>query len=40
VWAAYLHGRAGERLAADLGVVGSLAREQLDQVPRVLMEIG
>ena len=40
VWAAYLHGRAGERLAADVGVVGSLAREQLDQVPRVLVEIG
>ena len=40
VWAAYVHGRAGERLAAAVGVVGALAREQLDQVPRVLAEIG
>ncbi|MPZ97173.1 MAG: hypothetical protein GEU96_20235 [Propionibacteriales bacterium] len=40
VWAAYIHGRAGERLAAATGVVGALAREQFDQVPRVLAEIG
>jgi ADP-dependent NAD(P)H-hydrate dehydratase len=40
VWAAYIHGRAGERLAAAIGVVGALAREQLDQVPRVRAEIG
>jgi hydroxyethylthiazole kinase-like uncharacterized protein yjeF len=40
VWAAYLHGRTGERLSADVGAVGFLARELLDQVPRVLLEIG
>lgn len=40
VWAAFLHGRAGERLSAEVGVVGFLAREELDQVPLVLMEIG
>jgi ADP-dependent NAD(P)H-hydrate dehydratase len=40
VWAAYLHGRTGERLSSDVGAVGLLARELLDQVPRVLVEIG
>jgi ADP-dependent NAD(P)H-hydrate dehydratase len=40
VWAAFLHGRAGERLSAEVGVVGFLAREELDQVPLVLVEIG
>jgi hypothetical protein len=35
VWAADVHGRACERLAPR-----ALAREQLDQVPRVLAEIG
>jgi ADP-dependent NAD(P)H-hydrate dehydratase len=39
VWGAYLHGRAGERLAAEVGPVGSLAREQPGQVPQVLREI-
>ena len=39
-WAAYIHGRTGERLAAEIGPLGTLAREQLDQVPRVLAEIG
>jgi hydroxyethylthiazole kinase-like uncharacterized protein yjeF len=38
-WAAYIHGRTGERLAAEIGPLGTLAREQLDQVPRVLAEI-
>ena len=40
VWAAYLHGRAGERLAAAVGALGALAREQLDHIPQVLAEIG
>ncbi len=40
VWAAYVHARAGERLTAALGPVGSLAREQLGQVPLVLGEVG
>jgi ADP-dependent NAD(P)H-hydrate dehydratase len=40
VWAGYLHGRTGERLASEVGAVGFLARELLDQVPRILVEIG
>jgi hydroxyethylthiazole kinase-like uncharacterized protein yjeF len=40
VWAAYVHGRTGERLAADVGPLGALAREQLDHVPQVLAEVG
>ncbi|GAB7190121.1 NAD(P)H-hydrate dehydratase [Kineococcus sp. NUM-3379] len=39
VWAAHLHGRAGDRLAADVGRLGFLARELPGQVPRVLAEI-
>ena len=39
LWGSYLHGRAGERLAADVGPVGSLAREQPRVVPTVLTEI-
>jgi ADP-dependent NAD(P)H-hydrate dehydratase len=40
VWAAYTHGRTGERLAAEIGPLGALAREQLDHIPRVLAEVG
>lgn len=40
VWAAYLHARAGERLAAAVGRLGYLARELPAAVPRVLDEIG
>jgi hydroxyethylthiazole kinase-like uncharacterized protein yjeF len=40
VWAAYLHGRAGERLAAAVGPLGALAREQLDHIPQVFSEVG
>jgi hydroxyethylthiazole kinase-like uncharacterized protein yjeF len=39
VWAAYLHGRAGERLAAAVGKLGFLARELPAEVPRVIAEI-
>ncbi len=39
VWAAYLHGRAGERLAASVGRLGFLARELPPEVPRVVAEI-
>ncbi len=39
VWAAHLHGRAGDRLAARTGRLGYLAREVVDEVPRVLTEI-
>lgn len=39
VWAAHLHARAGERLAADVGTVGYLASELLAQVPAILAEL-
>jgi ADP-dependent NAD(P)H-hydrate dehydratase len=39
VWGTYLHGRAGERLAAEVGPVGSMAREQLAHIPLVLREV-
>jgi ADP-dependent NAD(P)H-hydrate dehydratase len=39
VWAAHLHGRAGERLAARVGRLGFLARELPPEVPRVLAEV-
>jgi hydroxyethylthiazole kinase-like uncharacterized protein yjeF len=36
VWAAHLHGTAGDRLAARVGRVGYLAREVADEIPLVL----
>jgi ADP-dependent NAD(P)H-hydrate dehydratase len=39
VWAAYLHGRSGERLAAQVGRLGFLARELPPEIPRVLAEV-
>lgn len=39
VWAAFLHGRAGERLATTVGRVGFLAREVPACVPLVLSEV-
>jgi hydroxyethylthiazole kinase-like uncharacterized protein yjeF len=39
VWAAHVHGRAGDRLAARLGRLGYLAREVVDEIPLVLVEI-
>jgi hydroxyethylthiazole kinase-like uncharacterized protein yjeF len=39
-WATYLHSVAGERLASAVGGLGFLARELVDQVPRVLAELG
>ena len=39
VWGAYLHARAGERLAASVGQVGYLARELPRAVPAVLAEL-
>jgi hydroxyethylthiazole kinase-like uncharacterized protein yjeF len=38
-WAAHLHGRAGERLAAAIGKLGFLARELPAEIPRVQEEI-
>jgi ADP-dependent NAD(P)H-hydrate dehydratase len=39
VWGAYLHARAGERLAGELGPLGYLARELPAAVPAVLNEL-
>jgi ADP-dependent NAD(P)H-hydrate dehydratase len=39
VWASHLHGRAGERLAAQVGRLGFLARELPPEIPRVLAEV-
>ncbi|GHE09126.1 NAD(P)H-hydrate dehydratase [Klenkia taihuensis] len=39
VWAAHLHGRAGERLAAAVGRLGFLARELPPELPRVISEV-
>lgn len=39
VWAAYVHGRCGERLASEVGTLGYLARELPAQVPAVLAEL-
>jgi ADP-dependent NAD(P)H-hydrate dehydratase len=39
VWGAHLHASAGERLAARVGPLGYLARELLDETPRVLTEL-
>jgi ADP-dependent NAD(P)H-hydrate dehydratase len=39
VWGAHLHATAGERLAARVGPLGYLARELLDEAPRVLTEL-
>jgi ADP-dependent NAD(P)H-hydrate dehydratase len=39
VWASYLHGRAGERLAAQVGRLGFLARELPPEIPRVIAEV-
>ena len=39
VWAAFLHGRCGERLASSVGRLGFLARELPPEIPRVLAEI-
>jgi ADP-dependent NAD(P)H-hydrate dehydratase len=39
VWGAYVHARAGERLAVTVGAVGYLARELPHEVPAVLTEL-
>jgi hydroxyethylthiazole kinase-like uncharacterized protein yjeF len=38
-WAAYLHARAGERLAGSIGRLGYLARELPPTLPRVMAEV-
>ena len=39
VWAAYLHGRTGERLSSSVGPLGFLARELPGEIPHALAEI-
>jgi ADP-dependent NAD(P)H-hydrate dehydratase len=39
VWAVHLHGQAGDRLSANVGRLGYLARELLEQVPHLLAAI-
>ncbi|MCE1179031.1 MAG: NAD(P)H-hydrate dehydratase [Micrococcales bacterium] len=39
VWASYLHGRAGERLASEVGPVGFLARQLPLELPHALAEV-
>ena len=39
VWGGWLHGRAGARLAAEVGTLGFLAREVADRVPHALAEL-
>ena len=38
-WGVWLHGSAGDRLAARVGPTGYLARELLDGLPAVLVEL-
>ncbi|MGI9155505.1 MAG: NAD(P)H-hydrate dehydratase [Marmoricola sp.] len=39
-WGTHLHAAAGDRLASRVGVVGFLARELLDELPLLLVELG
>jgi NAD(P)H-hydrate repair Nnr-like enzyme with NAD(P)H-hydrate dehydratase domain len=39
VWGGYLHGRAGEQLAVDVGPLGYLARELPGRLPALLGEL-
>jgi ADP-dependent NAD(P)H-hydrate dehydratase len=39
VWAAYLHGRSGERLSSSVGRLGFLARELPAEIPRAYAEV-
>jgi NAD(P)H-hydrate repair Nnr-like enzyme with NAD(P)H-hydrate dehydratase domain len=39
VWGSHLHGSAGDRLTAELGATGFLARELTVKIPQVLAEL-
>ena len=39
VWAAFVHGRCGERLSSTVGRLGFMARELSPEIPRALAEI-
>jgi NAD(P)H-hydrate repair Nnr-like enzyme with NAD(P)H-hydrate dehydratase domain len=40
VWGVYLHARAGDVLARQIGPYGFLARELLREIPRLLARFG
>ena len=40
VWGVYLHARAGDVLAREMGPLGFLARELLDEIPALLATLG
>ncbi|NII49891.1 NAD(P)H-hydrate dehydratase [Frigoribacterium endophyticum] len=40
VWATHAHATAGDRLSVGVGPMGFLASELLDELPRVLVEVG
>lgn len=40
VWGVYLHAKAGDLLARQLGPLGFLARELLDEIPTLLRKLG
>jgi ADP-dependent NAD(P)H-hydrate dehydratase len=39
VWAVYMHGEAGRRLANNIGTVGLLAREIPGEIPQIMQEL-
>jgi hydroxyethylthiazole kinase-like uncharacterized protein yjeF len=39
VWGAYLHGAAGRALTRKVGPIGFLARELLDEIPRIMRRL-
>ena len=40
VWASHAHAAAGDRLSVSVGPLGFLASELLDELPRVIVEVG
>jgi hydroxyethylthiazole kinase-like uncharacterized protein yjeF len=40
IWAVYMHGEAGRRLAKRNGTLGLLAREIPGEIPRIMQELG
>jgi hydroxyethylthiazole kinase-like uncharacterized protein yjeF len=39
IWAVYMHGEAGRRLAVSVGKLGLLAREIPDEIPHIMQEL-
>jgi ADP-dependent NAD(P)H-hydrate dehydratase len=40
VWAVYMHGEAGRRLANNIGTLGLLAREIPGEIPQIMQDLG